>query len=137
LTPPGILLLPRELIDETTIIGYKIPKGTRTFVNVWAIRRNPSIWEAPDDFRPERFLESSLDYRGQHFELAPFGTGWRMCPGIGFSVTIIELALTNLMLQFDWKLCDGMKEEDMDMIEAFGVTTCIKSGLQLVVTPRF
>ncbi|CAD5182062.1 unnamed protein product [Musa acuminata subsp. malaccensis] len=137
LHPPGTLLVPRELIEETTIAGYRIPKGTRTFVNVWAIGRDPNIWEAPDDFRPERFLGSSVDYRGQHFELAPFGAGRRMCPGIGFSVTIIELALANLMLQFDWKLPDGMKKEDMDMIETFGVTTRIKSGLRLVATPRF
>ncbi|URE22510.1 cytochrome P450 [Musa troglodytarum] len=137
LHPPGTLLVPRELMEETTIAGYRIPKGARTFVNVWAIGRDPSIWEAPDDFRPERFLGSSVDYRGQHFELAPFGAGRRMCPGIGFSVTIIELALANLMLQFDWKLPDGTKEEDMDMIEAFGITTRIKSGLRLVATPRF
>ncbi|RWV96492.1 hypothetical protein GW17_00040786 [Ensete ventricosum] len=137
LHPPGTLLVPRELMEETTIAGYRIPKGTRTYVNVWAIGRDPSIWEAPDDFSPERFLGCSVDYRGQHFELAPFGAGRRICPGIGFSVTIIELALANLMLQFDWKLPDGLKEEDMDMTEAFGVTTRIKRGLRLVATPRF
>ncbi|WOK94657.1 Cytochrome P450 [Canna indica] len=137
LHPPGPLLVPRELTEETTIEGFRIPKGTRTFINVWAIGRDSKIWKDPEEFRPERFLGSSIDYRGQHFELTPFGAGRRICPGIGFAAAVVELSVANLVNQFDWKLPNGMKEEDMDMGEVFGITMRKKTGLQLVATPRF
>lgn len=135
LHPPGPFLVPRELIEDTKITGYFIPRRTRIFVNVWAIQRDPKIWEAPEEFRPERFMGSSVDFKGHDFQLIPFGAGRRICPGIGFAVPVLELAIANLMHRFDWKLPNGMKEEDMDMAEAFGLTMSKKSALQLVATP--
>nr|XP_029123446.1 cytochrome P450 71A1 isoform X2 [Elaeis guineensis] len=133
--PPGPFLVPRESIEDAKITGYVIPRGARIFVNVWAIQRDPEIWEAPEDFRPERFMDSSIDFKGHDFQLIPFGAGRRICPGIGFAVPVIEIAIANLMHHFDWKLPDGMKEEDMDMTEAFGLTMRKKSDLQLLATP--
>lgn len=135
LHPPGPFLVPRELIEDTKITGYDIQRGTRIFVNVSAIQRDPNVWEAPNEFRPERFMGSSIDFKGQDFQLIPFGAGRRICPGIGFAVPIIELAIANLMHHFDWKLPDGMREEEMDMEEVFGLTMRKQSDLQLVATP--
>jgi cytochrome P450 len=38
--------------------GYFIPRGTLLLVNAWAIVHDPDVYEAPDDFRPERFLRT-------------------------------------------------------------------------------
>ncbi|XP_073102422.1 LOW QUALITY PROTEIN: cytochrome P450 71A1-like [Elaeis guineensis] len=135
LLPPGPFLVPRESISDTTIQGYHIPRKTRIFVNVWAIQRDPKTWEAPEEFRPEMFLGSSVDFKGHDFQLIPFGAGRRRCPGIGFAIPIIELAIANLMYHFHWKLPDGMKDEDLDMTEALGISMRRKSSLQLVATP--
>lgn len=135
LHPPGPFLVPRESIQDTTIQGYHIPRQTRTLVNVWAIQRDPKTWEAAEEFRPERFMGSSVDFKGHDLQLIPFGAGRRICPGIGFAIPIIELAIANLMHHFDWKLPNGIKEEDMDMTEEFGLTMGRKSDLQLVATP--
>ena len=66
--------------------SYHIPSGTRVLVNAWAISNDPVRWEDPDRFVPERFmrpgLEEEVDVRGQHFELIPFGSGRRICPGM-------------------------------------------------------
>ncbi|CBI29911.3 unnamed protein product, partial [Vitis vinifera] len=53
LHPTGPLIV-RESSEDCTIGGYDIPAGTRLFVNVWAIGRDPNHWENPLEFQPER-----------------------------------------------------------------------------------
>ena len=132
LHPPAPLLVPRETTEFCRVEGYDIPSGTRMFINAREIGRDSKYWDNPNKFCPERFLESSVDYRGQHFELLPFGAGRRGCPGIDFGVVLIELALANLLCYFDWELPHGMRREDLDMEEAFGITMHKKVPLCLV-----
>ena len=101
LHPPGPFLVPRELIEQCHIYGYEIPAKARIFVNEWAIRRDTKYWTEPEYFRPERFENSIVDYRGNHFELIPFGAGTRMCPGLGLGVANIELSLATLLYHFN------------------------------------
>lgn len=63
--------------------------------------------------RPERFLNSTIDFDGHNFWLFPFGAGRRGCPGISFAIAIIELVLSNLLYKFDWELPNGMKGQDL------------------------
>ncbi|OAY75935.1 Cytochrome P450 71A1 [Ananas comosus] len=135
LHPPGPLLVPRELMQDTKMQGYDIPKKTRVFVNVWAIGRDPGVWEDPEEFKPERFFGNSIDFKGQDYELLPFGGGRRVCPGIGFAVVVIELALANVVHRFDWELPNEMRGEELDMDEVFGQTVRRKNSLQLVAKP--
>ncbi|KAF4360431.1 hypothetical protein F8388_001902 [Cannabis sativa] len=58
LHPPAPFLLPRSPTQSTIVGGYTIPKGSTIFLNVWSIHRDPSIWENPLEFKPERFDES-------------------------------------------------------------------------------
>ncbi|KAK3026032.1 hypothetical protein RJ639_042524 [Escallonia herrerae] len=131
LHPPGTLLIPRETISHFKLNGYDIDPKTRLQVNVWAIGRDPSNWKDPEEFLPERFTDSSVDFKGQHFELLPFGAGRRGCPGIYMGTAMVELTLANLLYSFDWKLPSGMKEQDIDMEEAAGQTVYKKSALSL------
>ncbi|ONH95456.1 hypothetical protein PRUPE_7G072000 [Prunus persica] len=79
-----------ESTEECTVNGYTIPAKTRLFVNVWAINRDPTHWENPLEFQPERFLaeegsgKSPLDVRGQHFHFLPF------CPGTTLSLQVVQ-----------------------------------------------
>ncbi|KAK3005246.1 hypothetical protein RJ639_017012 [Escallonia herrerae] len=132
LHPPGTLLIPRETISHFKLNGYDIDPKTRLQVNVWAIGRDPSNWKDPEEFLPERFSDSSVDFKGQNFELLPFGAGRRGCPGIYMGIAMVELTLANLLYSFDWKLPSGMKEQDIDMEEAAGQTVYKKSALSLV-----
>jgi len=135
LHPPLPLLVPRETIEDCKIRGYEVPRGTTVFINVTAISTDPKSWENPEEFRPERFLNSSIDFKGQNYEFLPFGSGRRGCPGINFGVVIVELALANLLHRFDWKLPEGMSIEDVDMEEAYGLTTRKRTPLCLIATP--
>ncbi|XP_021826608.1 cytochrome P450 71D11-like [Prunus avium] len=132
LHPPAPLLLPRECGEKCEIDGYEIPVKSKVIVNAWAIGRDPNYWNEPERFNPDRFLDSSIDYKGTHFEYIPFGAGRRICPGISYGLANVELPLAFLLYHFDWKLPDGMKHEDLDMTEAFGIAVRRKQDLHLI-----
>lgn len=136
LHPVAPMLVPRQTREDVTINGYDIPAGTRVLVNVWTIGHDPAVWENPDEFRPERFLEKSIDVKGHDFELLPFGSGRRMCPGYNLGLKVIQVSLANLLHGFNWRLPDGMKNADLSMEEIFGLSTPKKDPLQAVVEPR-
>uniref|UniRef100_A0A7N2M8Q0 Cytochrome P450 n=2 Tax=Quercus lobata TaxID=97700 RepID=A0A7N2M8Q0_QUELO len=135
LHPTIPLLLPRECSESCDINGYKIPVKTKVIVNAWAIGRDPRYWTEAEKFYPERFLNSSIDYKGTDFEYIPFGAGRRMCPGITFAMANIELPLAQLLYHFDWKLPNGLKQEDLDMTEEFGLSLRRKNNLHLIPMP--
>lgn len=137
LHPPAPVLVPRESMEQVTIDGYDIPAKTRIFVNAWAIGRDPQSWEDPEAFKPERFLDSSIDFKGQDFELIPFGAGRRICPAMTFGTASVELALAQLLHSFDWELPPGVTAKDLDMTEIFGITMHRKAGLMVLAKPRF
>jgi cytochrome P450 len=142
LHPPVPLLLPRESMSPAAVQGgrYEIPAKTALLVNAWAIGRDPAAWDAPEEFRPERFLggdggsPAAVDFRGTDYQLLPFGTGRRVCPGINFAQPVLELALVSLLRHFDWELLGGTRPEDMDMVEAPGLSA--PPRIPLVLIPK-
>lgn len=132
LNAPVPLLLPRECRESCEINGYRIPLKTKVVVNAWAIGRDPRYWSEPESFIPERFIDSSVDFKGTNFEYIPFGAGRRICPGVSFGLINVELPLALLLYHFDWKLPNGMKHEDLDMTESFGVTVRRKHDLHVI-----
>ncbi|AET00662.2 cytochrome P450 71D10 [Medicago truncatula] len=136
LHPTVPLLLPRESRERCQINGYEIPAKTRVMVNAWAIGRDPRYWVDAESFKPERFVNSPIDFKGTDFEYIPFGAGRRMCPGIAFALPNVELPLASLLYHFDWKLPNKMKNEELDMTESFGITAGRKHNLCLIPITR-
>lgn len=136
LHPVAPMLVPRFSREDIQIAGYDIPKGTRVLVNVWTIGRDPKVWDNPLEFCPERFIGKSIDVKGQDFELLPFGSGRRMCPGYSLGIKVIQTSLANLLHGFTWKLPADVKEEDVNMDEVFGLSTPKKIPLVVLAEPR-
>ncbi|KAL9231940.1 hypothetical protein vseg_007098 [Gypsophila vaccaria] len=136
LHPPTVFLLPRKAEVDVSLYGYVVPKNAQVLVNLWAIGRDPKVWDNPELFLPERFLGSTIDFKGRDFELLPFGAGRRICPGLGFANRMLSLMLANLLHSFDWKLANGMKPNDLDMEEKFGITLQKVEPLQLIPIPK-
>ncbi|KAG0591956.1 hypothetical protein KC19_1G214100 [Ceratodon purpureus] len=139
LHPPLTVNIPREATQAFEFRGYKLPKQTRLILNFHAIHRDPKVYEDPDDFKPDRFLErpevnhlSGFD----SYELTPFSVGRRMCPAYNLGNMMVTLLLAHLMHAFDWSMPEGKGRESLDMTEQFGLTTGMKSPLRLVATPR-
>ncbi|XP_065846857.1 cytochrome P450 CYP82D47-like [Euphorbia lathyris] len=135
LNPPAALSVPHESMEECTVGGYFIPKGTRLMVNLWKMQRDPRIWEEPCEFRPERFLTTHkhVDVRGHNFELLPFGSGRRMCPGVSFSLQVMQLTLANLIHAFDISIPPG---EQIDLDGAFRINNQENTEIKVLLNPR-
>ncbi|KAK3156196.1 hypothetical protein QOZ80_2AG0104120 [Eleusine coracana subsp. coracana] len=130
LHPPTPFLLPKEAMESCNILGYDVPKGTMVLVNVWAIARDPRYWEDPEEFKPERFESGTIDFKGPNFEYIPFGAGRRMCPGVAFAESTMEIVLAALLYHFDWELTHGLKRSELDMTE-MGLSVRRKEDLYL------
>ncbi|XP_057802391.1 6,7,8-trihydroxycoumarin synthase-like [Salvia miltiorrhiza] len=133
LYPPAPLLVPRQTIEKCTLEGYEIQPNTVVFVNVWAVARDPKYWENPDEFMPERFLNSNIhDITGQDFRAIPFGSGRRICPGMSMGLANVELTVASLLYNFDWEMPEGIKAQDIDTDTVPGITMHKKNPLILV-----
>nr|AFK46728.1 unknown [Lotus japonicus] len=122
LHPAIPLLVPRKCDEDVTISGFQVPKDAQVIVNLWAIGRDPTIWENPDMFLPERFLDCEVNFKGHNFELIPFGAGKRICVGMPLADRAVHLMLASLLHNFEWKLADGLTPDHMNMKEQFGLS---------------
>ncbi|KAK9136192.1 hypothetical protein Syun_015522 [Stephania yunnanensis] len=136
LYPPAPLSAPREAIEDGVVVGYHVPVGMRVIANLWKIQRDPSIWDDPLEFQPERFLTTykGIDVWGQHYELIPFGYGRRSCPGIALALQVVQLILAQLLHGFELIRPSGAP---VDMTESVGLTNVKVTLVEVLLAPRF
>ncbi|KAJ0610147.1 putative cytochrome P450 [Helianthus annuus] len=128
---PTPLLAPHRTQREVKLGNYIVPTNTQIIVNAWAIAREPSYWESPSLFMPERFLRNEVDYKGQDFEFIPFGSGRRRCPGMALGHRMVSLMVASFVYHFDWKLPHA--KDEMDMNDVFGLS--LQKATPLVAIP--
>ncbi|KAL9447848.1 hypothetical protein AB3S75_015342 [Citrus x aurantiifolia] len=135
LYPASPLLIPHKSIEECTISGYNVPTSTQLVINVWKLQRDPHVWEEPCKFQPERFLtrHKDIEVRGQNFELLPFGSGRRTCPGVSFALQVMEFTLAALLHGFDFATPSN---EPLDMGEGLGLSLQKARPLEVLIAPR-
>ncbi|KAL3696130.1 hypothetical protein R1sor_010206 [Riccia sorocarpa] len=137
LHPVVPLLLPHENLVKTKVFGYDIPAQTRVYLNVYAIQRDPQVWENPLTFKPERFLKKeNKDFRGHDFEFLPFGSGRRACPGMNLGLIMMHLTVAQMLHACEFSLPPGMTPEQVSVEETFVLTAVRAHPLQLLVAPR-
>ncbi|XP_015900481.3 cytochrome P450 81Q32 [Ziziphus jujuba] len=131
--PPIPLLLPHESSEESTVGGFRIPRGTTLLVNIWAIQNDPTIWVDPTSFKPERYIEAE-GMRNDKLRLMPFGSGRRGCPGEGLGMRVVGLVLGLIIQCFNWERVS--QEKMVDMSEGNGLTLPKSQPLQAKCWPR-
>ncbi|KAM7507003.1 hypothetical protein LguiA_017456 [Lonicera macranthoides] len=109
--------------------GYLVPKGAQVLVNAWAIGQDPTLWEDPFLFKPERFLGMEINVRDWDFELIPFGASQ-----LPFAIRLVPVILGSMINSFDWKLDGGIEPNDLDMSEKFGITVQKAQPLRAIPT---
>ncbi|KAJ4869528.1 hypothetical protein Rs2_09428 [Raphanus sativus] len=134
LYPTVPLLVPHRPAETAVVSGYTVPKDTKIFINVWSIQRDPNVWENPNEFRPERFLDKkSCDFHGTDYSFLPFGSGRRICAGVALAERMVQYTLATLLHSFDWKLPEG---HVFNVEDKFGIVLKLKNPLIAVPVPR-
>jgi len=96
----------RIAIEDVEIGGYPIPKGCGISLAQWVVHRDPRWFDAPEEFRPERW-EGDLMKRLPRFAYFPFGGGPRQCIGNNFAVMEATLLLATIAQRFRIRLVEG------------------------------
>ncbi|BBN08698.1 hypothetical protein Mp_4g13700 [Marchantia polymorpha subsp. ruderalis] len=135
LHPIGVLA-PHCSMEATKVAGYDIPANTRVTLNLYAIGRDPKVWENPLKFDPSRFLNSPIDVKGQHYEVLPFGSGRRRCPGMNLALVSVSYTLAQLVHACSISLPEGLTHLDVDVEEKFGISVGRRNPLNLLITRR-
>uniref|UniRef100_A0A0A9EXN8 Uncharacterized protein n=1 Tax=Arundo donax TaxID=35708 RepID=A0A0A9EXN8_ARUDO len=135
LHPAVPLLVPRESVAPCTLGGYDIPVKMRVFINTYAVGRDPEIWENPMEYSPERFENGGgeIDLKDPDYKVLPFGGGRRGCPGYMFALATVQVSLASLLYHFEWALPAGVRADDINPDESFGLATRKKEPLFVVV----
>ena len=129
------LLIPHESVEDCKVDDFHIHKEFWLLINVWAIGRDPNVWPEPENFKLERFLECNIDLRGHDFQLLPFSSGRRSCPGLQLGLIVVRLVIAQLVHCFDWKSPNDMMPNDLDMAEKFSLV--MSRAQHLVVIPTY
>jgi cytochrome P450 len=130
LCPVTPLIPPHMPSSDCTIGGYHVPAGTILFVNAWSLHRDPTLWDEPTSFKPERFESAG---RVDASKFIPFGMGRRACPGDGLAKRVMILTLGSLIQCFEW---DRVGESKIDMAEKTALTMFKVEPLELMCRAR-
>lgn len=106
LAPSGV---PHKALVDTEFLGYTIPKGTIIMPALHTAMKETEVWEQPNDFRPERFLDASGKLCLRKDVSLPFGAGKRLCAGETFARNMLFLFTTAFLQAFSVRVPDGEK----------------------------
>ncbi|WP_415189869.1 cytochrome P450 [Psychroserpens sp.] len=94
---PPAYFIDRVNIEADSFNGIAFESGCNLLFSVYEIHRHPKLWERPNVFMPERFVEGSRPFSSQYF---PFGAGPRKCIGNNFAMFEMIIAVTELVSKF-------------------------------------
>ena len=100
---PPVWLLSRRATEDLRLGGHEIPAGSQVLFSIYAIHRDPTVYDRPDTFDPDRWLPPSG--AAQRNSFLPFGAGNRGCIGESFAWS--EMLVFLAVLLRSWRLRPG------------------------------
>jgi cytochrome P450 len=112
LYPPAGMLF-REATEDTELGGYHIPEGTKILLSQFTVHTDNRWFDAPDQFRPERFTAGESDERPD-FAYFPFGGGPHQCIGMHFAMMELKHIIPIIARRVDFELLSS-PQPDINM----------------------
>ncbi|KAG9135183.1 hypothetical protein Leryth_013475 [Lithospermum erythrorhizon] len=118
-------IVPLRYVDEDTQLG-----GFHCY-KYYGCNMDKNVWEKPEEWMPERFLDRKYESMDLQKTMA-FGGGKRVCAGALQAMTISCIAIGRLIQEFQWRLKDG----EEDKVDTLGLTTHKLQPMQAILKPR-
>ena len=99
-----VQLLPRRSVRAFEFLDNHIPENSQIFISPQMCHRDPTLFERPESFRPDRFLAQGSESQADPFSFIPFGKGSHMCIGINFAMLAVKALFAHLLQAFDIRL---------------------------------
>ncbi|CAK9150360.1 unnamed protein product [Ilex paraguariensis] len=122
----------RYVHEDTQLQGYSIPAGSEIAINIYGCNMDKDVWESPEEWKPERFLNGKYDPMDLHKTMA-FGGGKRVCAGALQASLISCTAIGRFVQEFEWRLKDDGEGENVDTRR---LTTQKLHPLQAIIKSR-
>ncbi|XP_067138067.1 cytochrome P450 4C1-like [Centruroides vittatus] len=128
---PTIPFIARKNPSEMKIGNYVLPAHSTLLISIYGIHHNPSVYENPEVFDPDRFLPEN--YKNLHpYAFLPFSAGPRNCLGYKFAMMTMKMVLANVLRNFKVYSLDP---QDKIVTSMEGFLTPI-SGIRMYVEKR-
>jgi cytochrome P450 len=130
-----ILICSHLIFSPVELMGYRIPTNSHIVPNLYAVHRNPDYFADPEEFRPERFIETSESGEvtvKRVEELMPFGVGRRVCLGKILAEREVFYAVASLLHTFELR----PSGEELPSMEAVPGVTLTPKPFELKFVPR-
>jgi cytochrome P450 family 135 len=125
---PVVPIVVRELTEELEVGGYRLPAGTRAVPSIWLTNRNARVYDAPLEFRPERFVGTAPET----FSWIPFGGGIRRCIGAAFAQLEMKVMLRTMLSEFEPRAPGGWWGARDELIRRRAITLVPAQGARVV-----
>ncbi|ODM89460.1 Methyl farnesoate epoxidase [Orchesella cincta] len=127
------LMIPRAPTQDTYIGKYFIPKGTYIVPNMHGMHHDKSYWKDPENFRPERFLDETRQFKTDP-RLKAFGFGKRICVGEPLASMSLLHFLVVLMQNFTFH---SVPNKPLPSIKPIVGVTCGPPVFRALIKRRF
>jgi cytochrome P450 len=97
---PPIWAIPRQVMAEDEIGGFRIPKGSTVVLCPYITHRHPAFWDSPESFDPDRFTGERMAGRPKEAYF-PFLSGPHQCIGNEFALLEMQLVVARVLQEFD------------------------------------
>ncbi len=103
---PPVYIFFHQVFRDDVLGGYPVPAKALVSCLTYATQRDPAFWDAPDAFRPERFL-TARPADQPAFAYYPFGGGPRQCIGRHVGLLEVQLATAIIAQRYRLQLAPG------------------------------
>lgn len=121
---PVIVDVARKLKAPATIGGYELPPGQFVLPAIAALHYRDDLFPAPEEFRPERFLDGKAD----NYAWIPFGGGIRRCIGAAFA----EYEMRTILREFVERAELQPMDPEPERVKVRNITLAPAKGTQVI-----
>lgn len=129
LYPPAHTISRAALADDV-LGGVRVPAGAVITIIPYVTHRNPTLWDEPERFIPERFEPEAVAAR-HRFAYLPFGGGPRICIGNNFAMVEAQIIVAGIAQRYRLRLVPGHDPAPIGLL-----TLRAKNGVKVTLEPR-